>query len=102
MPLFFDRFFAHKWTFFYQLVLAIFKKHESDIKTEEDIYNLLRSIKTAQREEYPSASEQMSSYMDDTKTKVVESYDTTTADQRAQTGEDNSDSSSQEDPNILS
>ena len=47
MGAFFDHFFEHRWVFFYQLVLTLLHSHESDIKNEEDIYNLLRSIKVA-------------------------------------------------------
>ena len=42
---FFDGFFRHKWIFFYQLVLTLLQRHEHDIVHEEDMYDLIRSIK---------------------------------------------------------
>ena len=44
---FFDNFFQHRWVFFYQLVLTLLKRHEHEIWNEEDMYGLLRSIKTS-------------------------------------------------------
>lgn len=46
--LFFDNFFEYRWVFFYQLVLTLLLSHEAEIRGEEDIYNLLRSIKVGQ------------------------------------------------------
>ena len=50
MGTFFDHFFENKWIFFYSLVLTLLKRHEKEIRSEEDMYNLLRSIKVAQLE----------------------------------------------------
>ena len=50
MGAFLDHFFEQKWIFFYKLVLTLLKRHESEIYNEEDMYNLLRSIKVAQLE----------------------------------------------------
>ena len=47
MTTFFDRFFADSWNFFYQLVITLLKRHESVITSEEEMYNLLRMIKTS-------------------------------------------------------
>ena len=50
MGAFLDHFFEQKWIFFYKLVLTLLKRHENEIYNEEDMYNLLRSIKVAQLE----------------------------------------------------
>ena len=46
MTTFFDRFFEESWSFFYQLVITLLKRHESEITNEEEMHNLLRTIKT--------------------------------------------------------
>ena len=45
MSEFFDRFFKHKWIFFYQLILTLLMKHEKDIIAEEDFYQFIRQLK---------------------------------------------------------
>ena len=50
MGSFFDHFYEQKWLFFYSLVLTLLKRHESEIRSEEDLYNLLRSIKVSPQE----------------------------------------------------
>lgn len=47
MGAFFDKFFEQRWPFFYQLVLTLLKRHEKEIRHEEDMYSLLRQIKVA-------------------------------------------------------
>ena len=48
MNLFLDKFFQHKWVFFYSLILTILKKHEDQILNEEDFYCILHQIKAQQ------------------------------------------------------
>jgi len=42
---FFDKFFQDKWIFFYQLILTLLKRHQSEINNEEDFYHFLRQLK---------------------------------------------------------
>ena len=48
MSLFLDKFFQHKWIFFYSLILTILRKHEDQILNEEDFYCILHQIKAQQ------------------------------------------------------
>ena len=43
---FFDNFFKFRWVFFYQLILALLKRHEDNIWCEEDFYFFMHQIKT--------------------------------------------------------
>lgn len=47
---FFDHFYEQRWPFFYQLVLTLLKRHEKEIRNEEDMYSLLRQIKVVYNE----------------------------------------------------
>ena len=42
---FFDKFFQHRWIFFYQLILALLRRHENEIWNEEDFYHFMHKIK---------------------------------------------------------
>lgn len=42
---FLDQFFEHKWVFFYQLILSLLKRFQSEINNEEEFYEFMRQIK---------------------------------------------------------
>lgn len=45
MKTFFNLFFQRKWVFFYKMVLSILKKLENDILAENELWDILNSIK---------------------------------------------------------
>ncbi|TNV85440.1 hypothetical protein FGO68_gene2511 [Halteria grandinella] len=46
MGSFFTQFFAHKWIFFYQLILSILKTLQKELLQEDELWNILNQIKS--------------------------------------------------------
>lgn len=46
MSHFFTQFYRHRWVFYYQLILSILKFLEKELLQEDELWNILNSIKS--------------------------------------------------------